>query len=164
MKTLRFLSQLVLTAVLISGTAINASAQKKADWKQKIMQEKIAFFTTEMDLTQEEAQNFWPVYNQFCKEEHEAQKLIMTTYKDLNEAIESGKSEKEISACLNRYLKAREEKRDLSTAAAGRFRKFFLMKRWPGCILRKKSSKGTRSENFITITGRKNKNRHRYST
>jgi len=123
MKTLRFLSQLVLTAVLISGTAINASAQKKEDWKQKIMQEKIAFFTTEMNLTQEEAQNFWPVYNQFCKEEHEAQKLIMTTYKDLNEAIESGKSEKEISACLNRYLKAREEKRDLSTAAAGRFRK-----------------------------------------
>lgn len=123
MKTLRFLSQLVLTAVLISGTAINASAQKKEDWKQKIMQEKIAFFTTEMDLTQEEAQNFWPVYNQFCKEEHEAQKLIMKTYKDLNEAIESGKSEKEISACLNRYLKAREEKRDLSTAAAGRFRK-----------------------------------------
>ena len=123
MKTLRFLSQLVLTAVLISGTAINASAQKNEDWKQKIMQEKIAFFTTEMDLTQEEAQNFWPVYNQFCKEEHEAQKLIMTTYKDLNEAIESGKSEKEISACLNRYLKAREEKRDLSTAAAGRFRK-----------------------------------------
>ena len=54
------------------------------------MQEKIAFFTTEMNLTQEEAQNFWPVYNQFCKEEHEAQKLIMTTYKDLNEAIESG--------------------------------------------------------------------------
>jgi hypothetical protein len=123
MKTLRFLSQLVLTAVLISGTAINASAQKKEDWKQKIMQEKIAFFTTEMNLTQEEAQNFWPVYNQFCKEEHEAQKLIMTTYKDLNEAIESGKSEKEISACLNRYLKAREEKRDLSTAAAGRFKK-----------------------------------------
>lgn len=123
MKTLRFLSQLVLTAVLISGTAINASAQKNEDWKQKIMQEKIAFFTTEMDLTQEEAQNFWPVYNQFCKEEHEAQKLIMTTYKDLNEAIESGKSEKEISACLNRYLKAREEKRDLSTAAAGRFKK-----------------------------------------
>lgn len=123
MKTLRFLSQLVLTAVLISGTAINASAQKKEDWKQKIMQEKIAFFTTEMNLTQEEAQDFWPVYNQFCKEEHEAQKLIMTTYKDLNEAIESGKSEKEISACLNRYLKAREEKRALSTAAAGRFRK-----------------------------------------
>ena len=123
MKTLRFLSQLVLTAVLISGTAINASAQKKADWKQKIMQEKIAFFTTEMNLTQEEAQDFWPVYNQFCKEEHEAQKLIMTTYKDLNEAIESGKSEKEISACLNRYLKAREEKRDLSTAGAHRFKK-----------------------------------------
>ena len=123
MKTARFLSLLAIAVLLISGTAISASAQKKEDWKQKIMQEKIAFFTTEMNLTQEEAQNFWPVYNQFCKEEHEAQKLIMMTYKDLNDAIESGKSEKEISACLNRYLKAREEKRDLNTAAADRFKK-----------------------------------------
>ena len=123
MKTLRFLSQLVLTAVLISGTAINASAQKKEDWKQKIMQEKIAFFTTEMNLTQEEAQDFWPVYNQFCKEEYQAQKLIMKTYKELSDAIESGKSEKEISACLDWYLKAREAKRELSTAGAHRFKK-----------------------------------------
>ena len=45
MKTLRFLSKLILATVLISGTVINASAQKKEDWKQKIMQEKIAFFT-----------------------------------------------------------------------------------------------------------------------
>ena len=58
MKTLRFLSQLVLATVLISGTAINASAQKKEDWTSKIMQEKIAFFTTEMNLTQEEAEDF----------------------------------------------------------------------------------------------------------
>ena len=123
MKTSRFLSLLAAAFLLISGTAISASAQKNEDWKHKIMQEKIAFFTTEMNLTQEEAQNFWPVYNQFCKEEHEAQKLIMTTYKDLNDAIESGKSEKEISACLNRYLKAREAKRELSTAGAHRFKK-----------------------------------------
>lgn len=123
MKTSRFLSIIAMAVALISGSAINASAQKNEDWKQKIMQEKIAFFTTEMNLTQEEAQNFWPVYNEFCKEENEAQKLIMTTYKALNDAIESGESEKEISACLNRYLKAREEKRDLSTAAANRFKK-----------------------------------------
>lgn len=123
MKTLRFLSKLILATVLISGTVINASAQKKEDWKQKIMQEKIAFFTTEMNLSQEEAQDFWPVYNQFCKEEYEAQKLIMQTYKELKDAIESSKSEKEISACLNRYLKAREAKRDLSTAGANRFKK-----------------------------------------
>ena len=123
MKTLRFLSKLILATVLISGTVINASAQKKEDWKQKIMQEKIAFFTTEMNLSQKEAQDFWPVYNQFCKEEYEAQKLIMQTYKELKDVIESSESEKEISACLNRYLKAREAKRDLSTAGANRFKK-----------------------------------------
>lgn len=123
MRTLRILSQLVVATILISGAAINASAQKKEDWREKIMQEKIAFFTTEMNLTQEEAQNFWPVYNQFCKEEHEAQKLIMKTFKELNDAIESGKSEKEISACLNRYLKAREDKRDLNSVVANRFKK-----------------------------------------
>ena len=123
MKTLRFLSQLALAIILFSGTAIDSSAQKKEDWRQKIMQEKIAFFTTEMNLTQDEAQSFWPVYNQFCKEEQDAQTLILKTYRELNDAIESGKPEKEISACLNRYLKAREAKRDLSTAGASRFKK-----------------------------------------
>lgn len=123
MKTFRFIPSVFLAVTLMISLALPAAAQKKTDWKEKIMSEKIAFFTTEMNLTPEEAQEFWPVYNAYCKEEDEAHRKIMKTFKELNEAISSEKSSKEISAYLNRYLKAREEKRELSNGAAARFMK-----------------------------------------
>lgn len=123
MKTFRFIPSVFLAVTLMISLALPAAAQKKADWKEKMMSEKIAFFTTEMNLTPEEAQEFWPVYNAYCKEEDAAHRKIMKTFKELNEAISSEKSSKEISAYLNRYLKAREEKRELSNEAAARFMK-----------------------------------------
>jgi len=36
--------------------------------KEKIEAEKIAFITKKMDLTPQESQSFWPVYNQYRKE------------------------------------------------------------------------------------------------
>lgn len=124
MKTIiRLLTPVLLSLTLFAGTAATASAQKECNWKEKIMREKIAFFSTEMDLTPEEAQNFWPVYNSFCDKEDEAHRRIMKTFKELNEAIESGKSSKEISACLDRYLKAREAKRDINTSASEKYLK-----------------------------------------
>lgn len=43
----------------VEGGKDNKRAQKKA----KIKEMKVAFLTQEMDLTETEAQNFWPVYN-----------------------------------------------------------------------------------------------------
>lgn len=123
MKTFRLLPSIFLALTIMVGLATTAVAQNNADWKEKIMTEKIAFFTTEINLTPEEAQEFWPVYNAYCKEEDEAHRKVMKTFKELNEAISSEKSSKEISACLNRYLKAREDKRELSNEAAERFKK-----------------------------------------
>lgn len=57
----------------------NAFAQRgggeghKERW-EKYRTEKIAFLTTNLDLSPEEAQIFWPVYNQMDKEKSEAQK------------------------------------------------------------------------------------------
>ena len=59
--------------ILFLGIAILASAHLFAqpemkfndDWMQKIRAEKVAFLTTELQLTPGEAQKFWPVYNEF---------------------------------------------------------------------------------------------------
>ena len=53
---------------------INASNNCKEDWKKKMMSEKIAFLTIELDITPEEAQVFWPVYNQVETEKDQAMK------------------------------------------------------------------------------------------
>ena len=61
-----------LAAMVCMGFSANASVAD--DWKEKMMAEKIAFLTLEVGLTPEEAQAFWPVYNQISKEKNDAQK------------------------------------------------------------------------------------------
>ena len=123
MKTFRFLQTLVIACVLAMGFAANASAQKENNWREKIMCEKIAFLTSELDLSTKEAQEFWPVYNEYMKDVENAQKAIYVSYKALNEAIKAEKPEKEIAKCLDEYLEAQEDKAELTTESVKKFRK-----------------------------------------
>jgi hypothetical protein len=53
-------------ALLVSGHLFAQPEMKfNDDWMQKIRAEKVAFLTTELQLTPGEAQKFWPVYNEF---------------------------------------------------------------------------------------------------
>ena len=123
MKTFRFLQTLAIAFAFTMGFAITASAQKENNWKEKMMCEKIAFLTAELDLSTKEAQDFWPVYNEYMKEVENAQKAIFVSYKALNEAIKTEKSAKEISECLDKYLEAQEAKAELTAESVKKFRK-----------------------------------------
>ena len=111
---------LVISALMIAGAAQEASAQKKCDagWKEKMMSEKIAFLTMELDITPEEALKFWPVYNKIGKELDEARHNVMDTYKDLAKAVEEGKSPKELSSLIDAYVKAKIRQDELDNASA----------------------------------------------
>ena len=64
MKTYKYFLILVLLVVC----TINVQAQdsdSKAEQEQKIKSQKIAFFTDKIGLTPEEAQLFWPIYNDY---------------------------------------------------------------------------------------------------
>lgn len=76
------------------------------DWQQRLKSEKIAYLTTAMGLTPEEAQKFWPLYNQAEAESGKATSESMAAYVELSKAVKEGKSEKEIEALVNRYIKA----------------------------------------------------------
>lgn len=53
---------IVLSLLFLSATLTNA--QEFAEQKEKLESMKVGFITKELDLTPEEAQKFWPVYNQ----------------------------------------------------------------------------------------------------
>ena len=118
MKALRLF--ITTTILCVAGMAVTVQAQDKRndDWKQKMMSEKIAFLTNEMQITPEEAQSFWPVYNQIFKDKDEALKNVFKTFRELEEAIENGKSEKEIKRLLAAYLKAEQRQRDTDSQVA----------------------------------------------
>ena len=118
MKALRLF--ITTTILCVAGMAVTVQAQDKRndDWKQKMMSEKIAFLTNEMQITPEEAQSFWPVYNQIFKDKDEALKNVFKTFRELEEAIENGKSEKEIKRLLAAYLEAEQRQRDTDSQVA----------------------------------------------
>lgn len=92
------------------------------DWKEKLMAEKIAFLTLEVGLTPEEAQAFWPVYNQVEKEKDEAMFNVIRTYREMNKAIDEKKGEKEISALLDKYLEAQKKVNAIENGMAVKYK------------------------------------------
>ena len=84
-----------------------AQEKKKYPTREEIQSQKIAFFTQELDLSPQEAQQFWPVYNEGWKKSHDARKEINRTLKALNEALKSDTAtDKEIEALMARYFAA----------------------------------------------------------
>ena len=100
-----------------------AGAENKCEWKEKMMSERVAFLTMEMNLTPEEAQVFWPIYNQIHTEKDKAMHDVFSTYKALEDAVKAGKPEKEISKLLDAYLAAKEKQSEIEKAADEKFRK-----------------------------------------
>lgn len=57
-----------LLLLMILAGSLWANAQKAGSRSEKIQALKIAFITQKLQLNPEEAQKFWPVYNQYQKE------------------------------------------------------------------------------------------------
>ena len=119
--------QRIITAAVMLLAGMNAFAAMQhnhhEDWKQKMQSEKIAFLTSEIGLTPEEAQNFWPVYNEVNKEKDEAMKEVFKAYSELESAIKEGKSEKEINNLLDKYLDSKKAQKEVDAKAAEKYRK-----------------------------------------
>lgn len=117
---------MTIFAIVATMTCMSVSAQahrsRGEDWKEKMKAEKIAFLTLEVGLSPEEAQAFWPVYNQVEKERDEAMFAMIRAYKELSKAIEEKKSEREISSLLDIYLEAQKKLNDIENGIAARYK------------------------------------------
>ena len=159
--------------------SINVQAQKQGgrlDWQQKIKSEKIAFLTSAMNLSPEEAQIFWPVYNKAEAEKGIAMKAIRQSFKDLADAEKAGKSGKEISSltkiykamiyvtnntnCCHTFFtwKHAPSLRQSMPSLQGSMRRFFHPRRLPNFSSLRKSSAGCRSGGSTSFAEDLNKN------
>ncbi len=114
-----------LTVVLVGSVAFaqNNKDQKKdkkgGDWREKIRAEQVANITAQLDLTEAEAQAFWPVYNEVQKQRREAFEASAQAYKALNEGIEGN----EVNALLEKYLDAKKAADAVEADAIARYKK-----------------------------------------
>ena len=120
MKNLNYKFSFIIVAllVLLSGNIqeLRADGGKAGRPQQhpsyeEIQMQKIAFFTQELELTPEEAQKFWPVYNAASKKTQAAKKQINICLKNLHNALkaETPASDAEIKNLMGSYFKACEE-------------------------------------------------------
>ena len=82
----------VLVSIILLGSLTAFSQEVKKDLKmqkEKIEQRKIAFLTQKLELTTEEAQEFWPIYNEM----HKKIKENRSSMKKLYAPIKEGKTE-----------------------------------------------------------------------
>jgi hypothetical protein len=89
--------------------------------KEKIEALKVAFIAREVSLTPQEAQVFWPVYNEW-QDKLEAIKSKRKEFKRIRENPEAA-SDKEIEAYLNTELMVRQREAELFKEYNERLRK-----------------------------------------
>lgn len=129
MKNIRLFAAAAVFAML-SISSIQAQPKDQSDWHEKMMSEKIAYITSALELTPEEAQVFWPVYNQIEKGKHESQIKVMKAYGALAKALkENNVSDKEIDRLLDNYLAAKQANKDADNGEIEKYRKILSGKK-----------------------------------
>ncbi|TYB70797.1 sensor of ECF-type sigma factor [Bizionia algoritergicola] len=72
---------LILVTVLLSTVGFS---QNRDDHHEKIKTLKVAYITEKLNLTQTEAQNFWPIYNKFEEDHNKLRNDVSDKRKDID--------------------------------------------------------------------------------
>lgn len=121
MKRFLFFAVILLAATV----SVNAQPHQRCgeDWRDRFRSEKVAFLTAEMNITPDEAEKFWPVFNQLQEESNAAQKEVMDAYRELEAAVAEGKTGKEMDSALDRYRDAVKKRHEISDSACEKLKK-----------------------------------------
>ena len=120
----------IMAAIALLAISTMHAQPKQGNWQEKIMSEKIAFITMELELTPEEAQVFWPVYNQIAKENQKLQKAMMTAYRTMKQALAEGTaSDKDLDKMLDEYLAAKQAHKESGKGDVEKYRKVLPSKK-----------------------------------
>jgi len=72
---MKIIKYIILLLISFTITFTSLAQESKSDKEQEIKSQKIAFFTDKIGLTPEEAQIFWPIYNDYWAKKN---KIIST--------------------------------------------------------------------------------------
>ena len=111
---------LIAIFILFSFVSVNTSVFGQGPNMERMKTQRIAFFTEKLDLSEREAQNFWPVYNEYSaqKEINNRQSRSLTRY--VSENIDE-MSEDEVNVSLKKYIAFEKKSHQLFIAYNEKF-------------------------------------------
>lgn len=93
-----------LIPILILLVSFSSFAQRGGEIQEKIKAQKIAFITDKLELTSKEAQQFWPIYNEY---EAKVEKIKSEDLRPLKKEMRQGDvSDKRAVEILEKLLEA----------------------------------------------------------
>ena len=104
--------------ILTVGAYAHVPGQRRGGdngWRERVRSEKVAFLTEEIDLTESEAQVFWPIYNQIQKEQRDNFEAVRKAYDAMAKGVQDGKSGKEMEKLVKAYIDAQEQNSGFET-------------------------------------------------
>jgi hypothetical protein len=109
-QTIHILTISLFLLIQFTVTAQHSKGDK--DRWEKYQLEKIAFLTSNLELSPDEAQKFWPIYNQMDKERWAAQKMRREIEHELRDTEET-LSNKQAVELTKKYAGSMQEEADL---------------------------------------------------
>ena len=107
---------------LVSAMAFAQPAGKKGGdkaWQERVKIERISYLSSEMNLTPEEAQVFWPVWNEVQEQRAAAHKASNVAFK----AMQEGAVGTDYDKLLDDYVSAKAEVAKINVDAVARYKK-----------------------------------------
>jgi hypothetical protein len=103
------LKNIYLILLFILSLNIHAQGERLREKKEQIKAMKVAFLTSELDLTSNEAEKFWPIYNTFDEKQFELRHQKMKGYFKRMEEDELNKLSEKDAAILLNQIESNEE-------------------------------------------------------
>ena len=85
------------------------------NWRERIRAEKVAFLTEQIDLTESEAQVFWPIYNELQQKQREGFEAVKQAYDAMNKGVQEGKTGKDMEKLVKAYIDAKDKNEGIET-------------------------------------------------
>lgn len=116
----KIISVLVLAVLVCTAAFAQNEKGNKEQWREKVRAEQAAYIKAELKLSDEEAQKFWPVYEDIQAKRREAFKESFDAMKALKEDLDKGG---DYGKSLDKYLSAKKKIQDLDNDAVKKYSK-----------------------------------------
>jgi Spy/CpxP family protein refolding chaperone len=136
MKTITFSRILLISFIFLSAVSFaqqqnpkpRRDKEQREEKRDNIESMKIAFLTKKLNLTPEEAQQFWPVYNQYTDKLQELRRKRRMENKEAKHNFEE-MSDKEVEHAVDNEIVFRQKELDIQKEYHAKFKSVLPIKK-----------------------------------
>ena len=110
------------------GTRQNQNNQERQERQKRFMSMKIAYYSERIEFTPEEAEKFWPVYNEFSKEETSMNREHRQISRNFGSEVET-MTDEQVEKLIDQHIEVQKKEAQLAADYHAKFKKILPPKK-----------------------------------